>query len=184
MNTPEDIIEDDKLQRYVDQELTEGEMKVVGRDVAKSEFEQARVAQLGRLSALMRDNADEIAKGVDAEVLFRKITQGVAADPSPRLELKKTQTRRTSAVVGVALAMAAAVTIAFLIRPPDENPIAARNPADDPREVLVENDLPLIHVEAPQGSSVERVDFGANTGTVFEVEGDEGQPLAVVWIAE
>ncbi len=48
----------------------------------------------------------------------------------------------------------------------------------------MENDLPIIHVEAPQGSSVERVEFGANTGTVFEVEGDEGQPLAVVWIAE
>lgn len=184
MNTPEEPLDDDKLQRFVDHELTEGEMRVVGRDVERSEFEQARVKQYARLGDLLREDAEYVAADFDADGLFDKIAAGVEADKSPRLELKKTQTRqRTGAVIGVAIAMAAAVTIAFMLRPPAPGPIA-EHPMDDPRQVVVENDTPIIHVDPPQGSSVERVDWGANTGTVFEVEGDAGQPLAVVWIAE
>ena len=37
---------------------------------------------------------------------------------------------------------------------------------------------------AVRGSEVVEVDFGANTGTVFEVAGQAGQPLAVVWISD
>jgi hypothetical protein len=33
-----------------------------------------------------------------------------------------------------------------------------------------------------RGSEVVEVDFGANTGTIFEVEGGAGESLAVVWI--
>jgi hypothetical protein len=35
-----------------------------------------------------------------------------------------------------------------------------------------------------RGTEVLKVDFGPNTGTIFEVEGGAGQPLAVVWIDE
>ena len=42
----------------------------------------------------------------------------------------------------------------------------------------------LVIVEAPQGSEVEEVDFGDNVGTVFEVEGEAGEPIAVVWIMD
>jgi hypothetical protein len=35
-----------------------------------------------------------------------------------------------------------------------------------------------------RGSEVVKVDFGSNTGTIFEVEGGAGESLAVVWIDE
>jgi len=36
---------------------------------------------------------------------------------------------------------------------------------------------------APAGSEVLAVDFGSSTGTAFSVEGDVGQPVAVLWIS-
>lgn len=45
-----------------------------------------------------------------------------------------------------------------------------------------EDDAHFVMVEAPHGTEVEEVDFGENTGTVFAVEGEAGEPIAVVWI--
>ena len=45
-------------------------------------------------------------------------------------------------------------------------------------------DTGLTLVEPPHGSEVVEVDFGENAGTVFEVEGEAGEPIAVVWIAD
>ncbi len=182
----DEFVDDDKLQQFFDGELTEGEAKIIDRDVARSSDEQARVDQLERLSDLMQWTADDVAANIDADAVFAKIEEGVAADKSPRLQViegaKKTQ--RTMAIVAVGLTMAAAVALAYLMGTGENSGTVATHPMDDRREVLVENDMPVIHVEAPAGTEVEHVDFGANTGTVFEVEGSEGQPLAVVWIAE
>ena len=184
MTTPEHI-DDDKLQRFYDGELTEGEALVVGRDVEASELEQARIRQLERLSEVLLAGAEEEASGIDSDALFLRIERGIEAEPSPRLQLVQGQKKRqrTGAVVAVAVAIAAAVLVAILLAPPD--PQVAEHPLDDPREMIAETEeLPPALVHPPGGSSVERVEFGANTGTVFEVEGDQGQPLAVVWIAE
>ncbi|MFK8002651.1 MAG: hypothetical protein AB8H86_23905 [Polyangiales bacterium] len=187
MTMPEsnDYIDDDKLQRLFDGDLTEGEEKILRRDVAKSETEQARVAQLDRLGDLIRLSGEEVGADIDSSALFARIEAGVAADKSPRLELIGNQPKRqrTVGVVAVGFAMAAAVALVFYLMP-GADPNIAVNPMDDNREVLVENDLPMVEIHPPAGSAVEQVDFGSNTGTVFEVEGAEGQPLAVVWIAE
>lgn len=187
MTTPEsnEYIDDDKLQRLFDGDLTEGEEKILRRDIAKSDLEQARVDQLGRLGDLVRLAGDDVGADIDSNALFARIEEGVAADKSPRLELIGNQPKRqrTIGVVAVGLAMAAAVALVFYLMPGVDPNIAA-NPMDDNREVLVENDMPMIEIHPPAGSAVEQVDFGSNTGTVFEVEGAEGQPLAVVWISE
>lgn len=187
MTTPEqkEYIDDDKLQRLFDGDLTEGEEKILSRDIAKSDMEQARVAQLGRLGDLVRFAGEDVGADLDSDALFARIEAGVAADKSPRLELigNEPKRQRTIGVVAVGLTMAAAVALVFYLMP-NTNPNLAAHPMDDPREVLVENDLPIVEIHPPAGSAVEQVDFGSNTGTVFEVEGAEGQPLAVVWIAE
>jgi hypothetical protein len=186
-------IDDDKLQRFHDGELTEGEAIVVGRDVEASETEKARVAQMIRLGEVLRAGAEVEAAAIDPEALFLRIERGIEAEPVPRLQLiegrKKKQ--RTGAVVGVAMAIAAAVALALLIRQPTGGELA-EHPMDDPRRMMADGqDLqpqieegPHVQIHPPAGSSVEHVEFGANTGTVFEVEGEQGQPLAVVWIAE
>ena len=187
MTSPDknEYIDDDKLQRLFDGDLTEGEEKILRRDIAKSDIEQARMAQLDRLGDLVRLSGDDVSADLDADALFARIEEGVAADKSPRLELIGNQPKRqrTIGVVAVGLAMAAAVALVFYLMPGQE-PNIAQNPMDDNREILVENDMPVVEIHPPAGSAVEQVDFGANTGTVFEVEGAEGQPLAVVWIAE
>jgi hypothetical protein len=38
-------------------------------------------------------------------------------------------------------------------------------------------------ISAVHGTRIENVDFGSNTGTVFEIE-DHGRAVAVVWISE
>ena len=81
------------------------------------------------------------------------------------------------------VALAAAVTLFFVTRPPAEDPQRAQHPFDERREVLVENTSHVV-VHPPGGTEVEDVEWGASTGTVFHVEGSEGQPLAVVWIDE
>ena len=85
------------------------------------------------------------------------------------------------------MAIAAAVAIAFLAQPSTDPDIAESVHPDEGRERIAEaeiDDPTHVQLHPPGGSSVERVEFGANTGTVFEVEGEQGQPLAVVWIAE
>jgi hypothetical protein len=79
------------------------------------------------------------------------------------------RTGRTLAVFGVVTAMAAAAMIAIVLRKPVQPDVEAR-----PTPEAIE--LP------PPGSEVVAVEFGRSTGTVFEVEGSSGQPLAVVWI--
>lgn len=180
-------IDDDKLQRFYDGELTEGEALVVGREVEASELEQARVAQMERLGEVLRAGAEAEADEIDSEALFLRIERGVQSEPAPRLKLIEGQKRkqRNTAVVGVAMAIAAAVAIAFLAQPSTDPDVAESVHPDEGEQMRAQIDDPThVQLDPPGGSSVEMVEFGANTGTVFEVEGDEGQPLAVVWIAE
>ena len=55
-----------------------------------------------------------------------------------------------------------------------------------PGAEVVQSDAALHRyvIEAPPGSEVEVVDFGSNTGTVFAVKGEAGEPLAVVWLSD
>ena len=181
-------LEDEKLQRYFDDELTEGESKVVRRDVAASAMEQARLGQLERLGGLLRDHAEATSEELDADALFAGISKGIAEEPNPRLRVIEgaRQKRRTGYALGAVVAIAAAVALVLLLRPPPEETdpgVAETHPFDTRHEVLVENTTE-IQVHAPAGSEVENVDFGGNIGTVFQVPGEQGQPLAVVWIDE
>ena len=188
-----EYLEDDQLQRYFDGELTDGEAETIRAVVTESELEEARLKQLEKLHGFvdmaLDDYSAELAPG-DADTLFARIEQGVEASASePRDDggfrvilgggqSEAPSARKTWAPAAVAVAIAAAVGLAFLLRPPAD-PIA-----EDATQAPIEEVATVVHVEPPAGSQVLEVDFGANTGTVFEVEGAAGQPLAVVWIQE
>ena len=172
----------DKLHRYFDGDLSEGEAKVAAREIAGTE-DEARLAALGAIGDLVRLDADA-APEFDADALFGRIEAGIKAEPNPRLRVIQGQRRnRTYVAVGAVVALAAAVTLFFVTRPPADDPQRAQHPFDERREVLVENTSHVV-VHPPGGTEVEDVEWGASTGTVFHVEGSEGQPLAVVWIDE
>jgi hypothetical protein len=172
-------IEDDRLQQYFDGELPEAEADEVRRTLDASEEEQARLEQLERLRGLVRLAAEEAAREIPTDALFSRIEAGVAKDQWSRSRMRvvtgiRQRRRRTAGVVAVALA--AAALLAFLW-PRQTGPEIAGNGTDER--------VPLFVVdEHPPGTEVVDVDFGANTGTVFAVEGDGGEPVAVVWISE
>ena len=63
--------------------------------------------------------------------------------------------------VATGFAAAAAIFLAVISAPSDPN---------------------VTSIDEARGTEVVEVDFGENSGTVFNVEGGAGQPLAVVWI--
>ncbi len=97
-------------------------------------------------------------------------------------------------VVGV-LAVAAALALAFFPRNATQQPTApvvakgpdTASPPSGAEEQLAVGGGPraggkVAIEEAGAGSEVEQVDFGPNTGTVFAVKGESGEPVAVVWL--
>jgi anti-sigma factor RsiW len=165
-------IDDETLQRFLDRELPEAEHTAVQRRVDASTEDRARLARLRRVGHLVRLAAADLAKPVGepqhADALFARIEAQV--DRRSRLSIHPGGGRvgRALAAGAMITAMAAAVMLAVVLREPARPTIEARTPD------AVE--LP------PPGSEVVAVEFGHSTGTVFEVEGPSGQPLAVVWI--
>lgn len=107
-----------------------------------------------------------------------KETEAANAAPAPRTPVEDPATRRRRGL-GVAiglLALAAAAALAFL-RPGDptpDAPVATTEDTTPPEEALDPPDSMRTEVLA--------VDFGTNVGTIFAVEGTEGQRYAVVWL--
>jgi anti-sigma factor RsiW len=179
MTTPH--IDDDLLQRYFDGDLPEGEADEVRRTVEASDDARAQLDRLDRLGRLMRLAADDLSLDVGTEDLYARVSQDVkAGDRRAALRpIEGGRGRRMAVATGMGLALAAAVTLALL------QPWQA-SPGTPVAEAPVRDALPALAggAEQPgrQGSEVLEVDFGGNTGTVFEVQGAAGQPLAVVWI--
>ncbi len=90
--------------------------------------------------------------------------------------------RVIGAVIG-ALAVAAAAAIAITQAGSGDPEVAIEDPLVEGPEVVVENpEIAVAPEEAPTRTEVLEVDFGTNVGTIFAVEGDEGQRYAVVWL--
>lgn len=180
MSTPE--LRDDTLQQYFDGELSPAEADEVRAALEKNADARARLAELGRLSNLVRLAAEDLGSGVDANDLFARVQRGIESTHGLRVVAGGGRRHGLEgwriAVPIVGLAAAAAILFA-LFRPTDEAaPVVEVEDVD-----IVEVDEPsMLIVEAPQGTEVEEVDFGNNTGTIFAVEGDAGEPIAVVWI--
>jgi anti-sigma factor RsiW len=174
MATP---IDDDTLQRFYDGDLSPLEEHSLSARIEGDVDAQRRLAQLSKLSELLRDNAHELAKGVDSAALFGAIEAKLADATQPsfgsRLRVISSEWldhKRTAVVPIVAATAVAAAVLLMVVR---GNAPQVSESSDSTAQIGAE-----IH-----GSRVENVDFGTNTGTVFEIE-DRGVAVAVVWIAE
>lgn len=174
------------LQRFFDGDLIDAELEAVQGhfDAADPELaaqEQGRLRQLGNLSELFAF-AEDAADDLDSDALFADIEKGIQASPQPRLRLiEGAQKRRRNAFIGGGIvAIAAAASLAYLLKPAPADEIAIA-PTESQMHI---DEIPVVLPEAPGGSQVVDVEFGQSTGTIFEVAGDHGQPLAVVWIED
>ncbi len=122
---------------------------------------------------------DASEEDLGSEALFVKVRDGLGADvgdaPAPALRAIKggRAASRRSWTMGLAVALAAAAVLAFML------PRHAHAPG--PKHAVGTKQGVATVGAPPHGSEVEKVDFGDNTGTVFAVEGAAG-PVAVVWI--
>jgi hypothetical protein len=201
-------LDDDKLQQYFDGELAEAEAAEVQAALESSEDNRARLTALERLHELMAVHAKSQHPGIAADDIFARITSGIATEiaegrhetlrpvvthpplPVPELAERDKPVEGWKvwipAIVGAA---AAAAVVAFALGGGDSTSTdrsAGTTTVEEPTVIIEEMDVEegVTIVEAPHGTSVEEVDFGDNVGTVFEVEGEAGEPIAVVWIME
>jgi hypothetical protein len=202
-------LEDDLLQRYSDGDLPDHEADEIATRIEDSEIEQRRLGAIHALGEFVRLRADDTADDLDTGDLFARIeakleeAPAVSASPSA-VSQRPTSERAPSKgslrvieggaetpsmrparpeawkifVPAAALLAAAAVLIVVLNGD-------SRQPSPEQANVTTQIEEGTVTVvEAPHGSEVVEVDFGANTGTVFEVEGSTGEPIAVVWISD
>ncbi len=161
--------EDEMLQMFFDGELAPEEEASVRRSLESSPEGMAQLREWERLREAMKNVSAEWAGDVDSDALFARIEAEIeapvipierAAEKRPAERAAPARTRRRAWGAAGGLAAAAAIFLAVIAWPRD-------------------------HVEPPavaRGSEVLEVDFGPNTGTIFEVEGGAGESLAVIWI--
>jgi hypothetical protein len=180
-------LDDDTLQRYYDGDLSPVDERAVRTRVEGDADAQKRLAQLAQLSDLFRMASEDAAAGLDSEALFASITADVEKQQQlgtfERLRLVSSewlQHKRTVIVPLVATTAVAAAALLTVLVPQRHKGARDEDLAEAPSEAAAGSPQAAT---SPHGSRVEGVDFGANTGTVFEID-NEGVSTAVVWITD
>jgi len=184
---PPTPIDDDTLQRFYDGDLSPLEEHGVQARIEADPAAQQRLAELGRLTELIREGAEELGESVRSSTLFAAI-EARLAEPDQvgfgaRLRViggEWLEHRRASLLPLLAATAVAAVTLMVVIKPSSELPELGGTAAPSPQEAAQGAPIQVAEVH---GSSIENVDFGASTGTVFEID-NEGVAVAVVWITD
>lgn len=170
--------DDDRLQRFFDGELAPDEEAEVRAQIRNSDEVAQELQRLAQFRALMKQGASEWRGKLDSDAMFANIEAAIDAKAAqPALHVIQGESSRRSVVTGVSIgfALAAAVTLGVFAFPKDDDPTVTA-----PAPIASNSVTPAVAQR--RGSEVLEIDFGGNTGTVFEVEGAVGQPLAVVWI--
>lgn len=179
---PQPQLNDETLQRLLDGDLNAREAKQARDVIAASEADAARYRSFQRLHGLMQMAADEMAEGLDSDAMFRNIEAGIAKDRPGALSLIRAwfseffehRSQVWMPMAGASV-VAAAVLLTFYM-PEQQFETAA----------IVGDGQPLAAVTAEgataPSSEIVQVDFGANSGTVFEIALAGGKSTPVVWI--
>lgn len=163
--------EDEKLQMFFDGELAPEEEAALRHSLEGSPEGAAQLREWEQLRKAMKSVSTDWAGEIDSDALFARIESEISAPvipidrPARQPALPAVPGGRERRVWGAAamgFAAAAAIFLAVVAWP----------------EGAPHNGTPSV----VRGSEVLEVDFGSNTGTIFEVEGSAGVSLAVVWI--
>lgn len=161
---------DEKLQMFFDGELAPEEEAAMRRDLERSAEGAAQLREWEQIREAMNNVSSEWADAIDSDALFARIEADIrtpaipepAVQAPPRLRVVPGgRERRVWGAVATGFAAAAAIFLAVVAWPAEQTP---------PGE------------EMARGTEVLEVDFGANAGTIFNVEGGAGESLAVIWI--
>jgi len=199
-------VQEDALNMHFDGELAPAEAASVERHLASCGECNKRLVSMQRLREMITMSAEQVASQVDFDAMFGRVEQGTKTAVGPglieRLTLWVTESlqhnpMRVWAPAG-GLALAAAAAVAFVLSSAGsgvegEEEMARRGVIAEEREIkrekmmLAENQPPKSEgadSEESNASEVVQVDFGSNTGTVFEIALADGASTPVVWINE
>jgi anti-sigma factor RsiW len=180
MLSDQEHIRDDDLMMYFDAELSEGQSAIVRRHLVDCADCKGRLRALERLHSFVEMVAHDSAKDLPSDEMFAKVSSGIAAQKQAgfgerfRVSVSETVEHRRSVLGMIAVAVAAAAVVLGVL-------VSSDDPGSTEARALIKRERTAI-AEAPTGTSVHDVNFGASTGTVFQVEDADGSSLAVVWI--
>src|SRR5690349_17788446 len=167
-------LDDDLLQRFYDGDLTPDEERSVRAQVSLDPGAQRRLSELATLHELMQAPLLGAVSGLDGDALFARIQADIAqqkqlgfGDRLRVLSGEWFEHKRGVLLPAAASLAAAAAALIILLVPREAQQPSGGEPA-----------LAQLH-----GTSIENVDFGQSTGTVFAVD-NEGVSAAVVWISD
>lgn len=203
---------DSRVHRLYDGDLSPEEQAALEKELAETPALGAKLEGLREIGVVVRaartDDApidsDALWKSIEAQIAreaapaakprpaLRAIEGGrandapapaAAARPAP-VEDAASRRRRTIGIALGVLAIAAAALFVWLGQSEPEQIADGTPPASDVTAPTPEDEAPQPEVVATAVDYTEvlAVDFGTNAGTIFAVEGEEGQRYAVVWL--
>jgi anti-sigma factor RsiW len=189
-------VQEDALNMHFDGELAPSEAASVERHLAACGECSKRLHSMQQLRQMIVMSSAQVASEVDFDAMFGRVEQGTKAAPVPGLferfglwvtESLQHNPMRVWAPAG-GLALAAAAAVIFVLRPdaPSAEEMAKRGVVAEERERRREKIMVAENDPTPESnaSEVVQVDFGSNTGTVFEIALADGASTPVVWINE
>jgi len=197
-------LQEDALNMHFDGELAPAEAASVQSHLASCGDCSERLSSMQRLREMITVSSEQAASEVDFDAMFARVEQATQAAPLPGLweritlwvaeSLEHNPMKVWAPVGGFAVAAIALITVLSQSSSPsvdDEQELARRGVIAEERErkrermMLAQAADPVTaddSAEAANASEVVQVDFGSNTGTVFEIALAGGASTPVVWI--
>ena len=175
-----------ELMQYADGELDPARKVEIDQWLAGSGEGRAIVASFAELSEVVRDHAQSthhpLADGIADEVMAR-IEAG-----APVVPLRARTQAGWLGYAAAALAVAAAAALlVWRVAGPSVSPQAMHAPSASPSQSGAETAVAVSPNEEAEerepGVSVDAIEFGAHTGTIFYVPTDTGT-TTVVWLTD
>ena len=182
-------IADQLLQRFFDGDLRDAQASEVQGHIDGCAQCAASHRSLVVLSEMFRVAAEEAGAGVDFEALYRRVEEGAHAANVTFIDQVKVRwseliehQQQIWMPAACSLAVAAAVLLAMNVdglagNPPPQvvadGPRVVKPPAPEPQPAMHASMIP---------TEIVAIDFGSNTGTVFQIDVADGVSTAVVWI--
>jgi anti-sigma factor RsiW len=186
------------LQQYFDGELAPAQAAEVEAQLGRDTNYAARYDSLLRLRELITLSAEEISSEVDFDSLYGRIESDVQGERGAPGALERLSVlwnelweHRRALALGVPVAVTAALVIVLWpdrgLAPSHPGPVAHTptqpQAAEAETQEVTRYETPTRPQQAlAQNSEIVQVDFGDNTGTVFEIALADGVSTPVVWI--
>lgn len=188
-------VTDLELMLYVDGELDESRRAAVEEELRNNQRARDLVASLGKSGALIREHAEQRAIDAKADLIVANVMARLRSEPAGNVIPMRAasplgQARGLWYAVGGLAAAAAAALVIWKVAGPGLAPqTSIHSPAPSTALVPLGTEVASAHSPAPDVDpeptvSVDAVDFGARTGTIFYVPADKGTTTTIVWLSD